>query len=120
MDGCPPPCRPYSSGRSHAAGAGGMSVRVAAATADAHRLAKNYADRARVRLAESRSNDECTAASDLLAAIWGTTNEASPASSDLLRSIAHAGGCIVGATDHSGSLVGVAVAFAGEPCADRL
>jgi predicted GNAT superfamily acetyltransferase len=97
-----------------------VNAPTAAAITDAQRLAQESADRARVLLRESSSNAECAAASDLLATIWGTSSEASPASSDLLRSVAHAGGCIVGATDHSGTLVGVAVAFAGAPCADGL
>jgi predicted GNAT superfamily acetyltransferase len=92
----------------------------ATAVAEAQRSADEHAARAGVRLSELSTNEECTAAADLLATIWGTPREASPASSDLLRSFAHAEGCIVGATDRHGTVVGVAVAFAGAPRADGI
>jgi predicted GNAT superfamily acetyltransferase len=91
-----------------------------AVAAEARRSADENADRASVRLRELSSNDECTAASDLLATIWGTAREASPASSDLLRSLVHAGGCVVGAIDDQNTVVGVAVALAGGPLSDGI
>jgi predicted GNAT superfamily acetyltransferase len=60
------------------------------------------------------SNDECLAAAGLLAQTWGTTLESAPISSDLIRSMIHAGGCAVAAMQVD-QLIGLAVAVAGPP-----
>lgn len=60
------------------------------------------------------TNDECLSAAGLLARTWGTSLESAPLSSDLIRSMIHAGGCAVAAL-LGDQLVGIAVAVAGAP-----
>lgn len=57
---------------------------------------------------------EYAAAADLLASIWGTGSDAPPLAGDVLASLHHAGGCVIGAMIGP-RLVGVAVAVAGAP-----
>lgn len=52
--------------------------------------------------------------SALLAEVWGTGREASPLSADLLRSLSHAHGCVLGALDGD-RVVGLVVGVSGEP-----
>lgn len=58
--------------------------------------------------------EEHRAASDLLAGVWGRNHEGVPVPSEILRSMAHAGGLISGAYDGD-ELVGVAVLGRSEP-----
>jgi predicted GNAT superfamily acetyltransferase len=61
-----------------------------------------------------RSKDDCVAASALLARIWGTSPQAAPLSSDLIRSLVHSGACALAAR-LGGRLIGVAVGVFGTP-----
>lgn len=65
-------------------------------------------------IAPVRTNDECVAAATLLARIWGTSLPSAPLSSDLIRSLVHAGGCALAATVDE-EVVGVAVGVFGAP-----
>ncbi|NGO13149.1 hypothetical protein G5C60_37535 [Streptomyces sp. HC44] len=58
--------------------------------------------------------DACVDASRLLARVFGTSYDASPVQHDVLRSLAHAGGCVIGAY-RDGRLVGTAACVAGAP-----
>lgn len=66
------------------------------------------------RIKPLETNQECTSAAALLARIWGTSPESAPLSSDLIRSLVHAGGCAVAAL-RGDDVVGVAVAISGPP-----
>jgi predicted GNAT superfamily acetyltransferase len=86
----------------------------ATAAGPAHELAAAHARRARVVLCELSAGAEFTAASALLARVWGTSSEAAPLPADLLASFVHAGSCVRGARDDD-QLVGLAVCLAGAP-----
>jgi len=62
---------------------------------------------------------ECADGSALLARIWGTQLESSPFTGDVLTSLLHAGGCVLGAFDGS-SMIGLTVGIAGAPKSDEL
>ncbi|WP_329251943.1 GNAT family N-acetyltransferase [Actinoallomurus sp. NBC_01490] len=74
----------------------------------------------RPEVVELAGHEEHVAATRLLADIWGTTPESSPIPSDLLASIAHAGGCVLGAFTAGGDLAGVTVGVAGGPGVDSI
>nr|WP_277349618.1 GNAT family N-acetyltransferase [Planosporangium thailandense] len=86
----------------------------------AERDAREGMRRAGVTVRPLHSAGDCVAAATLLAAIWGTAVESSPLQSDLLTSLGHAGGCVLGAVDTDGTIVGVAVGVGGAPQSDRL
>jgi predicted GNAT superfamily acetyltransferase len=85
--------------------------------ASARAFAAKSADRAATTLRTLSSKDEFAAASDLLAGIWGTRRDASPLTSDLLRSLSHADACVTGAIAGN-EVVGVAVAISGPPMSE--
>jgi len=87
-----------------------MSARDAAG-----RDARDGMRRAGVTVGPLGSTAECVAAAALLAAIWETSPESSPLSGDLLTSLVHSGGCVLGALDAHGALVGVTVGVGGAP-----
>ncbi|GAB3973936.1 hypothetical protein GCM10029978_054330 [Actinoallomurus acanthiterrae] len=74
----------------------------------------------RPEVVELAGHEQHLAATRLLADIWGTTLESSPIPADLLASIAHAGGCVLGAFTAGGDLVGVTVGVAGGPGRDSI
>jgi predicted GNAT superfamily acetyltransferase len=76
--------------------------------------------RAGVTVRPLHTSDECVEGAALLANIWGTSLESSPLSGDLLTSLIHAGGCVLGATDADDRLVGLTVGVAGAPQSDRV
>lgn len=59
-------------------------------------------------------------AAALLARVWGETPRTSPFPADLIRALAHAGACALGAWQEPGQLVGVTIAAAGGPRSDAL
>lgn len=65
------------------------------------------------------SHADRIAASELLAHIWGTSIEGTPMQPDLLASLSHAGGSVIGVW-RGGALVGVTVGVAGAPCSRQL
>lgn len=65
------------------------------------------------------SHADRTAASALLAHIWGTSVEGTPMQPDLLVSLSHAGGSVIGVW-RGDTLVGVTVGVAGAPCSRQL
>lgn len=85
--------------------------------ASARDVAAKSAARAALTLRQLSSKDEFAAASNLLAGIWGTSRDASPLSSDLLRSLSHADACVTGAIAGE-EVVGVAVAISGPPVSE--
>ncbi|MGO4249363.1 GNAT family N-acetyltransferase [Paenarthrobacter sp. RAF54_2] len=85
--------------------------------ASARDVAAKSAARAALTLRPLTSKGEFAAASDLLAGIWGTSRDASPLSSDLLRSLSHADACVTGALSGE-EVVGVAVAISGPPVSE--
>lgn len=94
----------------------GMTI-VSESLASARDVAAKSAARAALTLRSLSSKDEFAAASELLAGIWGTSRDASPLSSDLLRSLSHAEACVTGAIAGD-EVVGVAVAIAGPPLSE--
>lgn len=60
------------------------------------------------------TNRECVAAASLLARVWGTSLQAAPIQSDLLKSLMHSGACVLGAFE-DGRVIGVAVGVFGPP-----
>ena len=79
------------------------------AGAQAARVALAAAERAGLTLDEVEDMDTLRAASRLFEDVWGRNDEGVPLSSELLRSLAHAGGAVTVARDRSGALVGSAV-----------
>lgn len=71
--------------------------------------------RAWVSTATITDFQELTAVSRLLESVWGRSEEGVPINSDVLRSLAHAGGCVTGAYDVHGQLVGAAALSPGHP-----
>lgn len=94
----------------------GMTILSEPLTA-ARDVAAKSALRAALNLRPLSSREEFAAASDLLAGIWGTSRDASPLSSDLLRSLSHADGCVMGALSGE-EVVGIAVAVSAAPVSD--
>lgn len=94
----------------------GMTI-VSEALESARDVAAISAARAALTLQPLSSKSDFAAASDLLAGIWGTSRDASPLSSDLLRSLSHADACVMGAIAGE-EVVGVAVAISGPPASD--
>lgn len=85
-------------------------VEQAAAAADA------AAARAAVHVAAVEGIEELRRVSDLFADVWGRTAEGVPITSELMRSLVHAGGLVSVATaPASGGLVGAAVLGRAEP-----
>lgn len=74
------------------------------------------AERAQVTVRGITGAGQNAEASALLARVWGTALEAAPLPSDLLVSLSHAGGCVLGAFAADRHLVGTAVCLAGKPC----
>jgi predicted GNAT superfamily acetyltransferase len=93
---------------------------LASARGAAERDADEATRRAGVTVRPLFSTAECVDAAGLLAKIWGTSLESAPLSSDLLTSLIHAGGCVLGAMDATGALVGVTVGVGGGPGSDQL
>lgn len=87
--------------------------------ASARDVAAKTAARAGLTLRPLSSKHEFAAASELLAGIWGTSPDASPLSSDLLRSLSHADACVTGAIAGE-EVVGVAVAISGPPVSESM
>jgi len=75
--------------------------------------------RAGVTVREVHSGAECVAGAALLADIWGTAAEAAPLQSDVLLSLGHAGGAVLGAFA-GGELIGLTVGIAGRPGSPEL
>lgn len=81
--------------------------------------ADSAAAKASVAVRQLVDRDECADGSALLARIWGTQLVSAPFTGDVLTSLLHAGGCILGAFDGS-SMVGLTVGIAGAPKTDEL
>jgi len=79
------------------------------ATAQAERVAATAARRAGVTVSAPSAMDDLRTVSALLESVWGRTPEGVPVSSDLMRSLVHAGGAVTAAHDGRGELVGAAV-----------
>ncbi|MBP6997091.1 MAG: hypothetical protein KBB39_13210 [Phycicoccus sp.] len=73
-----------------------------------------------VRFEEIVTHEDRVAAAALYADIWGLPVSESPVPADLMVSITHAGGCVLGAWSPSGELVGSTVGFTGGPGSDSL
>lgn len=54
--------------------------------------------------------------SELLVSVWGRTPEGVPMPSEVMRGLAHAGGCTTAAFDTTGALVGAATLAVAAPC----
>lgn len=78
------------------------------AGAQASRVALAAAERAGLVLDEVEDMETLRAASRLFEAVWGRNQEGVPLNSELLRSLAHAGGAVTVARDRSGAMVGSA------------
>jgi len=78
------------------------------AGAQASRVALAAAERAGLRLDEVEDMDTLRAVSRLFEEVWGRNQEGVPLNSELLRSLAHAGGAVTVARDRAGALVGAA------------
>jgi predicted GNAT superfamily acetyltransferase len=85
------------------------------AAAQARRVAAAAARRAAVTVATVDDMPAMREVSALLESVWGRTEEGVPLNSELLRSLAHAGGAVTAARDGSGRLVGAAVLSVAAP-----
>jgi predicted GNAT superfamily acetyltransferase len=81
--------------------------------------ADSAAAKASVAVRQLADRDECADGSALLARIWGTQLESAPFTGDVLTSLLHAGGCVLGAFDGP-SMIGLTVGIAGAPKTDEL
>ncbi|MGW0516055.1 GNAT family N-acetyltransferase [Crossiella sp. NPDC003009] len=72
-----------------------------------------------VTVRELRTTEECVAAEALLAEVWGTPPHAPPIPADLLTSLLHSGGCVLGAFAGE-AVVGLTVGVGGAPGSDSL
>jgi predicted GNAT superfamily acetyltransferase len=77
--------------------------------AEAARDADEAARRAGVSVAETESMPELREISSMLEAVWGRGPEGVPIGSELMRSLAHAGGAVTVARAADGTLAGAAV-----------
>jgi predicted GNAT superfamily acetyltransferase len=85
--------------------------------AQAGRVAASAATRAGVEVGETEDMADLRAASGLLAAVWGHGAEGVPLPSEVMRSIAHAGGAVTVARDlATGQLAGAAALVRGTGC----
>lgn len=73
-----------------------------------------------MRFGEIVTHEDRVAAAALYADIWGLPVTESPVPADLMVSITHAGGCVLGAWSPHGELVGSTVGFTGGPGSDSL
>lgn len=73
-----------------------------------------------VRFGEISTHADRLAAAALYADIWGVPVTESPVPADLMVSITHAGGCVLGAWNAAGELVGSTVGFTGGPGSDSV
>lgn len=77
--------------------------------AAAQEAADTAAARAGVTVVEVEDMPSLREVSALLGSVWGRNEEGVPVSSEVMRSLAHAGGCTTVARDGAGALVGAAV-----------
>src|SRR5690242_6410587 len=70
--------------------------------------AAEAAARAGVTVRAVESSADLRAVSDLLASVWGRNAEGVPIPSEVMRSLAHAGGCTTAAFTADGTLVAAA------------
>ncbi len=75
----------------------------------AERAAAAAAERADVVVRPVEHIDELRQVSELLESVWGRNTEGVPINREVMRSLAHAGGCTTAAFDRGGGLVGAAV-----------
>lgn len=75
----------------------------------AERAAAAAADRAQVVVRPVEQIDQLAQVSELLESVWGRNTEGVPINREVMRSLAHAGGCTTAAFDRDGALVGAAV-----------
>jgi predicted GNAT superfamily acetyltransferase len=71
-----------------------------------------------LKVCEADSVEELRAASALLEAIWGRTEEGVPVHSEVMKSLVHAGGCVTVARDDDGALIGAAVLSPAAPAGE--
>lgn len=83
--------------------------------AQAERAADTAARRAGVTLGEVEDMPGLRMVSGLFESVWGRTPEGVPVSSEVLRSLVHAGGCVTTALDQRGELLGAAALTLAEP-----
>lgn len=88
----------------------------AAAVAEAADAALATSRRAGVQVRDVEDMEELRQVSALLASVWGRTPEGVPMPSEVMRGLAHAGGCTTAAFDASGTLVGAATLAIAAPC----
>ncbi|MFT4294983.1 MAG: hypothetical protein QM582_06180 [Micropruina sp.] len=72
------------------------------------------------RIGTVRDHTGRLAAAALLAEIWGVPTAESPVPADLMTALDHAGGCVLGAWNEAGELVGVTIGLAGAPRSERV
>lgn len=89
--------------------AGFESVSTPNLLASADRAANTAAERSDIVIRAVEDMDDLRAVSWLLAAVWGRTPEGVPVHSEVMRSLAHAGGCTTAAFARDGALIGGAV-----------
>lgn len=90
-----------------------MSPSTFNAAAQARRVAETAAARAGVTTAEVEDMADLRQVSHLWEQVWGRSNEGVPINSELLRSLAHAGGAVTVARDHEGAVAGAAALVLG-------
>jgi predicted GNAT superfamily acetyltransferase len=83
--------------------------------AQAQRAASTAARRAGVTVRELEDMEDLREVSALLESVWGRSAEGVPVHSEMLRSLVHAGGCVTGAYDAVGRLVGGAALTVAAP-----
>jgi len=83
------------------------------AAAQARRVAETAAARADVTTTEVEEMADLRQVSHLWAQVWGRNDEGVPINSELLRSLAHAGGAVTVAHDREGALAGAAALVLG-------
>jgi predicted GNAT superfamily acetyltransferase len=90
-----------------------MRTSTVTAAAQARRVAEIAAGRAGVTTTEVEQMAELRQVSDLWEQVWGRNDAGVPINSELLRSLAHAGGAVTVAHDRDGTLVGAAAMVLG-------
>ncbi|MEO5708834.1 MAG: hypothetical protein ABIQ59_03325 [Nocardioidaceae bacterium] len=79
------------------------------AVAHAARAAASAAQRAGVEVSEAVTMERLRDVSGLLESVWGRNDEGVPVTSEVMRGLLHAGGCVTIAHDTDGGVVGAAV-----------
>lgn len=87
----------------------------ATVVAQAEEAARAASDRAGVVVGDVEDMTGLRQVSELLVSVWGRTPEGVPMPSEVMRGLAHAGGCTTAAFDTAGALVGAATLAVAAP-----